>query len=61
MRVVPGRPAQHYGTSVDPATLRPCPVRRPGTVGERRRDVGLGPLEERLRRLSDGVWGPRET
>ncbi|MEU6277058.1 DUF6624 domain-containing protein [Streptomyces populi] len=52
---------QYYGTRVDPATLRPYPVRRPGTVDERRRDVGLGPLEEQLRRLSDDVRGPRET
>jgi len=58
--VEPGLP-QYYGTRVDPATLRPCPVGRPGTADERRRDAGLGPPEEQLRRPSDGVWGPRET
>lgn len=46
---------QYYGTRVDPVTLRPYPVRRPGTVDERRRDVGLGPLDEQLRRLREGV------
>jgi hypothetical protein len=46
---------QFYGTRVDPVTLRPYPVRRPGTVDERRRDVGLGPLDEQLRRLRDGA------
>ncbi|MGC4987170.1 DUF6624 domain-containing protein [Streptomyces sp. DT193] len=46
---------QFYGTRVDPVTLRPCPVRRPGTLDERRRDVGLGPLDEQLRRLRDGA------
>ncbi|MET9903334.1 DUF6624 domain-containing protein [Streptomyces sp. NPDC006446] len=44
---------QFYGTRVDPVTLRPYPVRRPGTVDERRRDVGLGPLDEQLRLLRD--------
>ncbi|MET8135641.1 DUF6624 domain-containing protein [Streptomyces sp. NPDC006290] len=44
---------QFYGTRVDPVTLRPYPVRRPGTVDERRRDVGLGPLDEQLRRLRE--------
>jgi hypothetical protein len=46
---------QYYGTRVDPLTLRPYPVRRPGTVDERRRDVGLGPLDEQLRLLRDGT------
>ncbi|MFF2364515.1 DUF6624 domain-containing protein [Streptomyces sp. NPDC058122] len=46
---------QFYGTRVDPVTLRPCPVRRPGTVDERRRDVGLGPLDEQMRRLREGL------
>ncbi|MGW7613774.1 DUF6624 domain-containing protein [Streptomyces sp. NPDC054766] len=46
---------QYYGTRVDPVTLRPYPVRRPGTVDERRRDVGLGPLDEQLRRLREGA------
>ena len=46
---------QFYGTRVDPVTLCPCPVRRPGTLDERRRDVGLGPLDEQLRRLRDGA------
>ncbi|WP_324608106.1 DUF6624 domain-containing protein [Streptomyces sp. 142MFCol3.1] len=48
-----GRP-QYYGTRIDPATLRPYPVRRPQTLDERRRDVGLGPLDEQLRRLRAG-------
>ncbi|MHB9848461.1 DUF6624 domain-containing protein [Streptomyces krungchingensis] len=48
-----GRP-QYYGTRVDPATLRPYPVRRPQTLDERRRDVGLGPLDEQLSRLRAG-------
>ncbi|MFI1535353.1 DUF6624 domain-containing protein [Streptomyces anandii] len=42
---------QFYGTRIDPATLRPYPVRRPQTLDERRRDVGLGTLEEQMRAL----------
>ncbi|MFD7712629.1 DUF6624 domain-containing protein [Streptomyces sp. NPDC059786] len=42
---------QYYGTRVNPVTLRPYAVRRPGTLEERRRDVGLCPLEEQLRTL----------
>ncbi|PJM92745.1 hypothetical protein CG719_27035 [Streptomyces sp. CB01373] len=42
---------QFYGTRINPATLRPYPVRRPQTLDERRRDVGLGPLEEQMRAL----------
>ncbi|MEU7057207.1 DUF6624 domain-containing protein [Streptomyces sp. NPDC046197] len=42
---------QFYGTRVNPVTLRPYPVRRPQSVDERRRDVGLGPLEEQMRAL----------
>ncbi len=42
---------QFYGTRMDPATLRPYPVRHPRTLDERRHDVGLGPLEEQLRAL----------
>jgi hypothetical protein len=45
-----GQP-QFYGTRVDPATLRPYPVRRPQTLDERRRDVGLGSLDEQMRAL----------
>ncbi|MFF4352976.1 DUF6624 domain-containing protein [Streptomyces sp. NPDC001530] len=48
-----GRP-QFYGTRVNPLTLRPYPIRRPQTLDERRRDVGLGPLDEQLRTLRDG-------
>ena len=44
---------QYYGTRVDPVTLRPYPVRLAGSVDERRRDVGLGPLDEQLRLLRD--------
>ncbi|MDN5381481.1 hypothetical protein QEP66_05085 [Streptomyces sp. LB8] len=42
---------QYYGTRINPATLRPYPVRRPQTLDERRQDVGLGPLEEQMRAL----------
>ncbi|WP_212912221.1 DUF6624 domain-containing protein [Streptomyces sp. TS71-3] len=45
-----GQP-QFYGTRVDPATLRPYEIRSPGTLDERRHDVGLGPLEEQMRAL----------
>ncbi|MGP4043018.1 DUF6624 domain-containing protein [Streptomyces sp. 2A115] len=45
-----GQP-QFYGTRVDPATFRPYPVRQPQTLDERRRDVGLGPLDEQMRTL----------
>ncbi|WP_189189720.1 DUF6624 domain-containing protein [Streptomyces albiflavescens] len=48
-----GRP-QFYGTRVDPLTLRPYPIRRPQTLDERRRDVGLGPLDEQMRTLCEG-------
>lgn len=48
-----GRP-QFYGTRVDPATLHPYPVRRPGTLDERRRDVGLAPLDVQMRTLRLG-------
>lgn len=48
-----GRP-QFYGTRVNPVTLRPYPIRRPGTLDERRRDVGLGPLDEQMRALRAG-------
>ncbi|WP_406501261.1 DUF6624 domain-containing protein [Streptomyces sp. NBC_00500] len=48
-----GRP-QFYGTRVNPLTLRPYPIRRPQTLDERRRDVGLGPLDEQMRTLRDG-------
>ncbi|MEU6478779.1 DUF6624 domain-containing protein [Streptomyces sp. NPDC047017] len=42
---------QFYGTRIDPATLRPYPVRCPQTLDERREDVGLAPLLEQLRAL----------
>ncbi|WP_324609550.1 DUF6624 domain-containing protein [Streptomyces sp. NRRL S-340] len=42
---------QFYGTRIDPATLRPYPVRLPGSLDERRQDVGLGPMEEQMRAL----------
>ncbi|MFF1707982.1 DUF6624 domain-containing protein [Streptomyces sp. NPDC058252] len=48
-----GRP-QFYGTRVNPLTLRPYPVRSPQTLDERRRDVGLGPLDEQMRTLREG-------
>lgn len=49
-----GQP-QFYGTRVDPATFRPYPIRRPETLEERRRDVGLGPLDEQMRTLRRGA------
>ncbi|MEW2294993.1 DUF6624 domain-containing protein [Streptomyces sp. NPDC006743] len=42
---------QFYGTRIDPATLRPYPVRLPGSLDERRQDMGLGPMEEQMRAL----------
>ncbi len=43
---------QFYGTRVNPVTLRPYPVRRPESLDERRRDVGLGPLAEQMEALT---------
>ncbi|WP_308286850.1 DUF6624 domain-containing protein [Streptomyces liliiviolaceus] len=45
-----GQP-QFYGTRIDPVTCCPYPVRRPETLDERRRDVGLAPLAEQMRSL----------
>ncbi|WP_235882244.1 DUF6624 domain-containing protein [Streptomyces apricus] len=45
---------QFYGTRVDPATMCPYPVRRPATLDERRRDVGLAPLDVQMRSLRPG-------
>jgi hypothetical protein len=42
---------QFYGTRVNPVTFSPYPVRRPQTLDERRRDVGLGPIGEQMRTL----------
>ncbi|MFF6996429.1 DUF6624 domain-containing protein [Streptomyces sp. NPDC008313] len=42
---------QFYATRVDPVTLCPYPVRCPSTLDERRRDVGLAPLDEQLHSL----------
>lgn len=42
-----GQP-QFYGTRINPDTLLPYEVRRPQTLDERRRDVGLGPLDAQL-------------
>lgn len=44
---------QFYGTRVDPETFQPYEVRRPQTLDERRRDVGLGPLCEQMRSLRE--------
>jgi hypothetical protein len=44
---------QFYGTRVNPVTLRPYALRRPGTVDERRRDVGLCSLDEQMRALRE--------
>lgn len=49
-----GQP-QFYGTRVNPATFRPYPTRRPDTLDERRRDVGLAPLDEQMRALRRGA------
>jgi hypothetical protein len=48
-----GQP-QFYGTRVNPVTLHPYAVRQPGTLDERRRDVGLCPLDEQMRALRLG-------
>jgi hypothetical protein len=48
-----GQP-QFYGTRVNPVTLRPYVVRQPETLDERRRDVGLCPLDEQMRALRLG-------
>ncbi|NGO07192.1 hypothetical protein G5C60_05900 [Streptomyces sp. HC44] len=48
-----GQP-QYYGTRVDPSTFRPYPTRCPDTLDERRRDVGLAPLDEQMRMLRHG-------
>ncbi|MEU3252349.1 DUF6624 domain-containing protein [Streptomyces sp. NPDC006997] len=48
--VAQGHP-QLYGTRIDPKSLRPYPIRQPRDVDERRRDVGLGPLQEQLEAL----------
>ncbi|MFD5074132.1 DUF6624 domain-containing protein [Streptomyces sp. NPDC058371] len=48
-----GQP-QFYGTRVNPVTLRPYAVRQPETLDERRRDVGLCPLDEQMRALRLG-------
>lgn len=42
-----GQP-QFYGTRINPDTLLPYEVRHPQTLDERRRDVGLGPLDAQL-------------
>ncbi|MHA5054820.1 DUF6624 domain-containing protein [Streptomyces sp. SD15] len=49
-----GQP-QFYGTRVNPVTFRPYPIRRPETIDERRRDVGLVPLDEQMRTLRRGA------
>lgn len=49
-----GQP-QYYGTRINPATFRPYPTRCPDTLDERRRDVGLAPLEEQMRMLRHGA------
>jgi hypothetical protein len=47
---------QRYGTQYDrdeTEQLGPLPIEDPGRVDERRRPVGLGPLEENTRRIRD--------
>lgn len=51
---------QFYGTRINPRTLHPYPIRRPGTVDERRHDVGLGPLGDHLRALRSGLGATGE-
>ncbi|MFJ9586094.1 DUF6624 domain-containing protein [Streptomyces acidicola] len=51
---------QFYGTRINPHTLHPYPIRRPGTVDERRHDVGLGPLGDHLRALRGGLGATGE-
>ncbi|MGW2225637.1 DUF6624 domain-containing protein [Streptomyces formicae] len=48
--VLEGR-KQRYGTKFDPALLRPYPIEDPDDVDERRRAVGLPPLEDQLQQL----------
>ncbi|MFD4480381.1 DUF6624 domain-containing protein [Streptomyces sp. NPDC058471] len=48
--VLEGR-KQWYGTKFDPTLLRPFPIEDPDGVDERRREVGLPPLEDQLRQL----------
>ncbi|GGZ42282.1 DUF6624 domain-containing protein [Streptomyces bluensis] len=54
-----GQP-QFYGTRINARTLHPYPIRHPGTVDERRRDVGLGPLGDHLRALRGGLGATGE-
>jgi hypothetical protein len=48
--VLDGR-KQRYGTKFDPTLLRPFPIEDPDGVDERRRAVGLPPLEDQLQQL----------
>lgn len=53
VRAFEGRP-QRYGTQYDwdeDGLLGPLPIEDPESVDERRRPVGLGPLEENARRI----------
>jgi hypothetical protein len=58
-----GRP-QRYGTQLDwdeQGQLSPHPIEEVASVDERRRAVGLPPLEEMVRRARDGVAATGET
>ena len=55
VRAFEGRP-QYYGTQYDwdeNGQLGPLPIEDPEHVDERRRSVGLGPLEENTRRIRE--------
>src|SRR4051812_26937938 len=55
VRAFEGRP-QRFGTQYDwdeHGRLGPMPIEDPGRVDERRRSVGLGPLEENTRRIRE--------
>jgi len=57
IRMFEGRP-QVYGTQYDwdeAGEISPLPVEDPDGVDERRRSVGLGPLDENTRRIRGGV------
>jgi hypothetical protein len=59
--VLEGRP-QVYGTQFDwdeNGEMSPSPIADPDHVDERRRAVGLGPLEERIREMRAGMAGER--
>jgi hypothetical protein len=62
VRAFEGRP-QRYGTQYDwdeHGQLSPLPIEDPDRVDERRRSVGLGPLDENTRRVRESTAGAAE-